>query len=69
VQADVNQSGIEPDQHGELVPALGKVTIYELAKRPGFWLLTNAWVDDRVYVGSREWRRQLNSNSAGMKRA
>jgi hypothetical protein len=35
VQADVNQSGIEPDQHGELVPALGKVTVHELARRPG----------------------------------
>ncbi|PWT93552.1 MAG: hypothetical protein C5B56_00515 [Proteobacteria bacterium] len=36
--------------------ALAKVTIYEIAERPWGWLLTTAEVDDRVYVGSREWR-------------
>jgi hypothetical protein len=42
-------------------PALARVTIYEVAERPWGWLITNAEVDDRVYVGSREWRqRQLD---------
>jgi hypothetical protein len=35
-----------------------KVTIFEVAKRPWGELRTSAEVDDRVYVGSREWRRQ-----------
>ena len=38
-------------------PALAKVKIFEFAKRPWGWLTTSAEVDDRVYVGSREWRR------------
>ena len=33
-------------------PALAKVTIFELAKRPWGWLSTSAEVDDRVYIGS-----------------
>jgi len=45
------------------------VTIYEIAERPWGWLMTSAEVDDRVYVGSREWRRQSGSNSTHMKRA
>jgi hypothetical protein len=65
----VTGSGSEPKRHSEPTLALAKVKIYELAKRPGFWLLTDAWVDDRVYVGSREWRRQLKDNSTRMKRA
>jgi hypothetical protein len=45
-------------------PVLAKVTIFEVAHRPWGELMTSAEVDDRVYVGSREWRRQqLNSNS------
>jgi len=39
-------------------PALAKVTIFEVAERPWGWLTTSAEVDDRVYVGSREWRQQ-----------
>jgi len=39
-------------------PALCKVTIFEIAERPWGWLSTSAEVDDRVYVGSREWRQQ-----------
>jgi len=42
-------------------PVLAKVTIYEIAERPWGWLSTSAEVDDRVYVGSREWR-QLQQN-------
>jgi hypothetical protein len=42
--------------------ALAKVTIYEVAERPWGWLVTSAEVSDRVYVGSREWRRQLDNN-------
>ena len=30
-------------------PALAKVTIFEIAKRPWGWLSTSAEVDDRVY--------------------
>jgi hypothetical protein len=45
------------------VPASAKVTIYEVAERPWGWLVTSAEVDDCVYIGSREWCRQLNSNS------
>jgi hypothetical protein len=37
-------------------PALARVTIFEVAERPWGWLTTSAEVDDRVYVGSREWR-------------
>jgi len=37
-------------------PALAKVTIFEVAERPWGWLTTSAEVDDRVYVGSAEWR-------------
>ena len=45
-------------------PALAKVTIFEVAERPWGWLTTSAQVDDRVYVGSREWRQQqLNVGS------
>ena len=44
-------------------PALAKVTIFEVAKRPWGWLTTCADVDDRVYVGSREWRRQQKLGS------
>jgi hypothetical protein len=46
-------------------PALARVTIFEVAERPWGWLSTSAEVDDHVYVGSREWRQQLNSNAAG----
>jgi hypothetical protein len=42
-------------------PALAKVTILEVARHPWGWLMTSAKVNDRVYVGSREWRQQLNS--------
>ena len=45
-------------------PALAKVTIFEVAERPWGWLMTSAEVDDRVYIGSREWRRQLNVGRA-----
>ena len=45
-------------------PALAKVTIFEVAERPWGWLMTSAEVDDRVYVGSREWRQQLNDGSS-----
>jgi hypothetical protein len=38
-----------------------KVTILEVAHRPGGELMTSAEVDDRVYVGSREWRRQQSN--------
>jgi len=37
-------------------PARAKVTIYEIADRRWGWLSTSAEVDDRVYVGSAEWR-------------
>jgi hypothetical protein len=33
-----------------------KVTIFEVAERPWGWLTTSAEVDDRVFVGSPEWR-------------
>jgi hypothetical protein len=60
VVADADQSPKEP--------ALAKVRIYELAERPWGWLVTSAEVDDRVYVGSREWRqRQLDNNQTRMK--
>ena len=39
-------------------PALAKVTIFEVAERPRGLLITSAEVDDRVYIGSREWRKQ-----------
>ena len=56
---------------GEVVvaePTLAKVTIYEVAERPWGWLVTNAEVGDRVYVGSREWRQQqLGNNQPRMK--
>jgi hypothetical protein len=36
---------------------LVKVAIFEIAERPWGWLSTNATeADDRVFVGSREWR-------------
>jgi hypothetical protein len=38
-------------------PASAKVRIYEVAERPWGWLVTSAEVNDRVYVGSREWRQ------------
>ena len=44
-------------------PVLAKVTIFEVAERPWGWLTTSAQVDDNVYVGSREWRRQLKLGS------
>jgi len=44
-------------------PVLAKVTIFEVAERPWGWLTTSAEVDDRVYVGSREWRQQLKVGS------
>jgi hypothetical protein len=37
-------------------PVLAKVTIFEVAEREWGWLSTSAQVDDRIYVGSREWR-------------
>jgi hypothetical protein len=46
-----------------------KVMIYEVAGRPWGLLMTSAEVDDCIYVGSREWRRQQcntgSSNSIG----
>jgi len=45
-------------------PVLAKVTIFEVAERPWGWLMTSAEVDDRVYLGSREWRQQLNVGSS-----
>ena len=51
---------VDPDRHR--TPALAKVTIFEVAERPWGWLMNSAEVDDRVYVGSREWRRQLGNN-------
>jgi hypothetical protein len=59
--ADADQPPVEP--------ALARVTIFEVAERPWGWLMTSAEVDDRVYVGSREWRQQLNSNSSCVERA
>jgi hypothetical protein len=47
--ADADQPPVEP--------ALARVTIFEVAERPWGWLTTSAEVDDRVYVGSQEWRR------------
>ena len=44
--------------------ALARVTIFEVAERPWGWLTTSAEVDDQIYVGSREWRQQLNSKSS-----
>jgi hypothetical protein len=42
---------------------LAQVTIYEVTERPWGWLVTSGEVNDRVYVGSREWRqRQLDNN-------
>jgi hypothetical protein len=38
------------------VPDQTRVTIFEIAERPWGWLSTSAEVDDRVYVGSTEWR-------------
>jgi hypothetical protein len=43
---------------------LAKVKIFEVAERPWGWLTTSAEVDDRVYVGSRAWRQQLNAGSS-----
>jgi hypothetical protein len=43
-------------------PALARVKIFEVAHRPWGDLMTSAEVDDRVYVGSREWRRQQCDN-------
>ena len=45
-------------------PALAKVKIFEVAERRWGWLMTSAEVDDRVYIGSREWRQQLNARSS-----
>ena len=42
------------DQHR--TPALAKVMIFEVAHRLWGELRTSAQVDDRVYVGSAEWR-------------
>jgi hypothetical protein len=33
-----------------------KVTVHEVITRKGYVLMTSAWTDDRVFVGSREWR-------------
>jgi hypothetical protein len=62
---------VEPDRHREITPTLAKVTIYEVAERPWGWLVTTAEVDDRVYVGLREWRaqRQSDNNYTRMNRA
>jgi hypothetical protein len=46
------------DRGEPAAPNLTKVTIYQIAERPWGWLMTTAEVDDRVYVGSREWREQ-----------
>jgi hypothetical protein len=45
-----------------VAPALAKVTIYEVTMRLGYELVTSAQVDDRIYVGSREWRQQQSDN-------
>jgi hypothetical protein len=51
-------------------PALAKATIYEVAIRPWGWLVTSAEVDDCMYVGSREWRRQqLDNNKSSRNQA
>src|SRR5262249_13608257 len=47
-------------------PALAKVTIFEVAERPWGWLMTSAEVDDRVYIGSREWRRPVECRAGGI---
>jgi len=60
---------VEPDRHKEANPASARVLIFEVTMRPGYELVTDARVDDRVYVGSRQWRRQLDNNSTRMKRA
>jgi len=58
----------DPDRRR--TPALAKVTIFEVAERPWGWLTTSAEVDDRVYVGSREWRqRQLGNLNVGSHQA
>jgi hypothetical protein len=33
-----------------------KVTIHEVIIREGYVLMTSAWTDDRVFVGSEAWR-------------
>jgi len=38
------------------MPDRTKVTIFEVAERRWGCLTTSAEVDDRVYVGSAEWR-------------
>jgi hypothetical protein len=42
---------------------LARVTIYEIAERPWGWLVTNAWVDDYLYVGTQQWRQQQLGHS------
>jgi len=37
-------------------PAVTKVTIYQVTKRPWGELVTDARVDGREYVGQQEWR-------------
>jgi hypothetical protein len=43
-------------------PVLARAVIFEVANRSWGELVTSAEVDDRVYVGSRECRRQLGNN-------
>jgi hypothetical protein len=50
-------------------PALCKVTIYEIAERSWGLLSTSAEVDDRIYVGSAEWRRRQRDMSSPPKTA
>jgi hypothetical protein len=47
---------IDTDNSGE-APALAKVSIFEVTLRPWGELITDARRDDRIFVGSPEWRR------------
>jgi hypothetical protein len=48
---------IESNQPKEVTSALAKVSIFEVTPRPWGELVTDARRDDRVFVGSPEWRR------------
>ena len=50
---------VDADLDQYRTPALAKVTIFEVAERPWGWLTTSAEVDDRIYVGSKQWRDRM----------
>jgi hypothetical protein len=54
----------DADQSSKTPTPLAKVAIFEIAERPWGWLSTNATeADDRVFVGSREWRALQSKQS------